>query len=154
MLQLDSKVIDWIQLDGIYDERYCSGVDFGESKGLGDKFQDCLMQVLKHTDEVVNFRDFETNNDGDIDAITFIHSGYDASQSDGMVDRIWSHQGSLENTFTSNEGIKVKLYSINPALFGKEGTQITTIATMAHELAHFMVSSENVSRKPCDKLHC
>ena len=115
-------------------------MDYGESKGLGDKIEECLLEVLRLADKVVDFSKFETNNDGFIDAITFIHSGYDASLSEGVLDRIWSHQGNLKVTFTSNEAVKVKLYSINPALFGSSGTKISAIATITHETGHFLVS--------------
>ncbi|CAJ1962384.1 unnamed protein product [Cylindrotheca closterium] len=136
-LNLDSKVIDWIQLDGKYDERWCSGVDYpDQDKGMGVNMEECLERVLELTDKVVNFSEFETNNDGYIDAITFIHSGYDASVT-GMKNHIWSHQGGLD-IFTTNEGVKVSLYSVSPALYGSSGTKIGAIATIAHETAHFL----------------
>lgn len=131
-------------MDGIYDERYCSGVDYGEKEGMGDKFQECLREVLTLADTMVDFSHFETNGDGYIDAITFIHSGYDAAMSHGIPERIWSHQGWLSHegyvsTFISSEGVKVEPYTINPALHGDEGTRISSLSTIAHETAHFMV---------------
>ena len=133
-------------MDGIYNERYCSGVDYGEKEGLGDKFQECLREVLTCADTMVDFSQFESNGDGYIDAITFIHSGYDAASSHGITERIWSHQGYM-STFTSSEGVKVEPYTINPALHGDEGTRIASLSTIAHETAHFMVCTTRYIKK-------
>ena len=140
-MQLESVVIDWIQLPAQFDENRCSGAAYGDKHGTNAYFTECLVEVLKEADKVVNFKDFDINNDNSIDAITFIHSSYCAAGCGSANHLIWSHMGALnEREWTSAEGVVVNAYHINPSLSGCEGNKIGTISTIAHETGHFFVS--------------
>ena len=136
---LESTVPEWVQLDSQYTEAYCTGVLSGNKNGFGPELQECLRNALEKVDGSVDFGSFDTNGDGYIDAITFIHSSYCAATS-GADDNVWSHQFYLEEEFTSQEGVKVSPYHINPAWQGYEGNKMSTIAVISHEMSHFLVS--------------
>jgi M6 family metalloprotease-like protein len=95
-----------------------------------------------------DFSPFDGDNDGYIDAIDFIHSGYGAETGGGGGDWIWSHRWVLNwfptlYEWTSNDnnsnGVKVKVYDYHtePALWGTSGTDIVRFGVIAHELGHF-----------------
>ncbi|MEP0843174.1 MAG: M6 family metalloprotease domain-containing protein, partial [Phycisphaerae bacterium] len=127
-LNLQSTVVGWVQLSK--GEKYYSG-------GTGDlRAQEMVLEALALADPLVNFNDFDTNNDGWIDAVDIIHSGYGA-EADGNRDRIWSHKWEMNPVFTSAEGVRVSLYHTEPALWGSSGTEIVHFGVIAHETGHY-----------------
>jgi M6 family metalloprotease-like protein len=96
--------------------------------------------ALALVDPMVDFGQFDRDNDGFIDAIDIIHSGYGA-ESGGSG--IWSHRWNLPASWISadNNGagtkVKVNAYHPEPALFGSTGTGITRIGVITHGTGHF-----------------
>jgi immune inhibitor A len=123
-------------LDDKYTEAYCADGDAGRTLALSE----CLINALDKVDPSIDFSQFDTNGDGYIDLIAFLHSGYDAAASGGNKDRIWSHKWALNggDDWFSSEGIKVSRYHISPALSGSSGREIGRIGVIAHETAHFL----------------
>ena len=115
---------------------------------------EALRDSLDYLDQnnIVNFTDFDSDGDGKIDAITFMHSGYAAEwmapdQYGGTYrNRIWSHKwmiwgnsyGDYVGPWESKDGVVVYDYHISPALWGVSGTEIGHIGVIAHESGHFM----------------
>lgn len=142
-LRLHSTVADWVILDDKYTEEYCSD----GKKGFSPVLTECLRNALDKVDPNVDFSDFDTNGDGYIDAIAFVHSGYGAETIDNRF-WIWSHKWVFHFTeefgcwqdyeWTSSEGITVYDYHISPALWGSSGSEIGRIGVIAHETAHFL----------------
>ena len=133
-LNLDSTVTMWIDLPNT--ESYYAN---GES-GLTSKTHEALRYALDelNADSTFNFDDFDVDDDGYIDAITFLHSGYGAEWGGaGYQNRIWSHKWSL-GSWTSSEGVRVTSYNISPALWGTSGSNIGRIGVICHELGHFL----------------
>merc|ERR1712029_278842 len=87
--------------------------------------------------------DFDLDNDGNIDGIAFLHSGYGAETQkpdcNGVdhTDRIWSHKWMMTPDWTSNDGVTVARYHISPALWGSCGSEIGRIGVIAHATGHF-----------------
>jgi M6 family metalloprotease-like protein len=135
-LDLQSTVIPWVTLP--QSESYYAN---GES-GLTPRIAESIRGALEEADRTVDFRDFDRDGDGWIDAITFLHSGFGAEwggiDQDGvsLADRIWSHRWSI-TTWTSAEGVKVSDYHISPSLWGTSGRQIGRIGVICHETGHF-----------------
>ncbi|MHC4122189.1 MAG: M6 family metalloprotease domain-containing protein [Planctomycetota bacterium] len=133
-ITLQSTVADWVTLPET-ESYYADGED-----GLGDyptNAQGMVKDALDLVDAGVNFNDFDDNEDGYIDAITIIHSGYGAEFGGGSGYWIWSHKWSLLTDWVSDEGVKVKDYHTEPALWDTSGTQITRIGVIVHETGHF-----------------
>ena len=148
-LDLVSTIADWATVSNT-EQYYANGMS-------GDQtLHQALIEALNAVDQYIDFSQFDQDNDGYIDAITFLHSGYGAEwggfDSDGTHydNRIWSHRWVLWDTdgngqynsildqpWESGEGVKVWDYHISPALWGTSGSNIGRIGVIAHETGHF-----------------
>lgn len=149
-LVLDSTVVGWIDLPNT-ELYYADGVS-----GTSSRIWEALTYALDQVDTLIDFNDYDEDNDGFIDSIAFIHSGYGAewggTDAAGavMADRIWSHRWAIQLpplnspwTSSDNNGaippqkVKVFDYHISPGLWGLAGTSIGRIGVIAHETGHF-----------------
>jgi M6 family metalloprotease-like protein len=141
-LTIDSTVVAWATVS--QPEAYYAA---GKS-GMTSTVHQALAEALNIVDAAVDFSQFDQNNDGYIDAITFLHSGYGAewggTDADGAyyTDRIWSHKWALYSlpggSWQSAEGVRVYNYHISPSLWGVSGSSIGRIGVIAHETGHFL----------------
>ncbi|MDH3589574.1 MAG: M6 family metalloprotease domain-containing protein [Gammaproteobacteria bacterium] len=136
-MTLDSTVFGWVDVPNT--ESYYANGQSGDST-----LWQALRYALDVVDQTVNFNDFDTDNDGNIDSIAFIHSGYGAEW--GGVDqygtnypnRIWSHRWAIQQpAWVSSEGVVVSDYHISPGVWGTSGSDIGRIGVIAHETGHF-----------------
>jgi M6 family metalloprotease-like protein len=159
---MESDVVDWIPLD--YTEAYYANSNRG--------FATTMHQAMRHALDKLeatgfDFSPYDSNGDGLIDAICFLHSGYAAewggTAEDGasFIDRIWSHKWSLYSfrhpsnasgsgwtsnpTTSSGQKIRVYNYHISPAVYGTYPSnksnikdKIGRIGVIAHETGHFL----------------
>jgi M6 family metalloprotease-like protein len=141
---IESTVIAWVTLPQTEDY-YTAGAD-----GLGfypRNAQRMVEDALNAANSIVNFGEFDTDNDGYIDAIDIIHSGYGAEWGRPQGDWIWSHKwdlsgipGEVWNSGDRNaNGVTVKVfdYHTEPALWATSGTEMTRVGVIAHETGHF-----------------
>ncbi len=136
-MELNSDVSGWITLSK--SEQYYANGQSGDST-----LWEALREALDTLDQAVDFTQYDADNDGYIDSIAFIHSGYGAewggTDADGVAsaDRIWSHRWAIQNpSWTSTEGVRVSDYHISPALWRTSGSDIGRIGVIAHETGHF-----------------
>lgn len=139
-LDLVSTVHDWVVLPNS-EAYYANGKSGLNPGGRSDQM---VTDALNAIDGTVNFADFDANNDGYVDAIDVIHSGYGAeATSNKTSNQIWSHQWSLASDWVSADknanGVNVRVSSVHtePALWGTNGTAICRIGVIAHETGHF-----------------
>ncbi|MFT5141020.1 MAG: M6 family metalloprotease-like protein [Rhodothermales bacterium] len=141
-MTLDSTVADWFTVNNT--ETYFAN---GNS-GLTTLLHDALRQALIDADSYIDFGQFDGDNDGFIDSITFLHSGYGAEWSGNDVfgtpsaNRIWSHKWSISPWTSSDQNgngvnVKVSEYHISPAVWGTSGSAIGRVGVIAHETGHF-----------------
>jgi M6 family metalloprotease-like protein len=149
-MKLTSFVQDWVVLPQT-EAFYAGGADGIDHDGKVTRFPNSAQGMVKDALDLVSKRiklaDFDTNDDGYVDSITFIHSGYGAETGGGKGNWIWSHRWSLwqlpggewVSTQKNKKGIPVKVrdYHTEPALWGTEGQEITRIGVIAHETGHF-----------------
>jgi M6 family metalloprotease-like protein len=136
-VELNSDVMPWVTVSGT-EAYYANGVS-------GDRtLWEALREALTVLDGSVDFGRYDQDNDGQIDSIAFLHSGYGAewgvTSSDGALkaDRIWSHRWSLQDgPWVSGEGVSVTDYHISTALWGTTDYAIGRIGVIAHETGHF-----------------
>lgn len=136
-MTLNSDIAAWVTVSR--SEQYYANGASGDST-----LWEALREALDELDSTVDFNQYDTDNDGYIDSIAFLHSGYGAesggTDEDGTyyTDRIWSHRWTIQNpAWTSGEGVKVANYHISPALRGTSGSGIGRIGVIAHETGHF-----------------
>ncbi|WP_196140746.1 M6 family metalloprotease domain-containing protein [Aliikangiella sp. G2MR2-5] len=136
-MELNSDVQPWITVSNT--EAYYANGQSGDQT-----LWEALREALSELDKTVDFRDYDSDGDGKIDAIAFLHSGYGAewggTDVDGTssADRIWSHRWSMQSqAWTSEEGVTVNDYHISPALWSTSGSEIGRIGVIAHETGHF-----------------
>jgi M6 family metalloprotease-like protein len=145
VLTLQSTVVVWVTLPQI-ESYYAAGKD-GTSGTYPRNAQGMVRDALNLVDPLVDFGQFDQDNDGYIDSISIIHSGYGAETGGGNGNWIWSHRWSLDalpgGKWTSNDtngaGVHVKVYDYHtePALWGTSGTIIVRIGVICHETGHF-----------------
>ena len=140
---LTSVVTDW------YDCSLTEAQAAGSDSATGDdsRLDECLYECLEQAAVDFDFADFDSNNDGEIDAIAFLHSGFGAETGStdchgtSSANRIWSHKFSFEyftqGVYSSN-GVSVPEYHISPAVWGTCGSEIGRIGVIAHETGHFL----------------
>ncbi|NQT11524.1 MAG: M6 family metalloprotease domain-containing protein [Planctomycetes bacterium] len=135
-LKLNSTVFAWVTLPHS-EEHYADG-----NSGLTVKIRDAIHDALELADPLIDFSQFDEDGNDLVDAIAFVHSGYGAewggTDADGAhyKDRIWSHRWGIP-TWTSDEGVKVRDYHINPGLWSTSGEDPGHIGVICHETGHF-----------------
>lgn len=138
-LDVKTTVVGWVDIR--YTESFCAN---GES-GIHSNFFKCLHDALDEVAKLgIDFQDFDINDDGSIDSITFFHSGYAAEY--GGVDaygahvnnRIWSHKWIMWTGSWNNNGVEVDTYNVNPAVWAISGSNIGRIGVVSHEIGHFL----------------
>jgi M6 family metalloprotease-like protein len=140
-LDLESVIYGWIALPE--NEAYYAD---GQS-GLSETFPEALFDALDAIDAGdFPWSDFDMDNDGVVDSLTLIHSGYGAewgqTDEDGqtMHDRIWSHHWTLPRSkqWRSSSGLQVDKYVVCPGLWDTKGSEIGRMGVIVHELGHYL----------------
>lgn len=142
IVDLQSTVLAWVTLPQT--QAYYAGTNNGLGGDYPNNAKKMVQDALAAAAPFVNFADFDNDNDGNVDAIDFIHSGYGAEQNGAPVNSIWSHKSGLPTDWVSSnvnakgDNVKVNLYHTEPALYGTSGTNnITRIGVICHETGHF-----------------
>lgn len=135
-MTLESTISNWVTVSNT--EAYYADGQSGTSK-----LWEALREALSILDATTDFSSFDTDGDGYIDSITFIHSGYGAewggtdAYGTYYTSRIWSHRWAIQPAWISAEGVRVFDYHISPGVWGTSGSQIGRIGVIAHETGHF-----------------
>ena len=134
--EVNPGINDWITVSNT--EAYYANGNSGDST-----LWQALREALDQLDAVIDFNDYDLDNDGRIDSIAFIHSGYAAewggtdAYGTHYSNRIWSHRWAIQPQWNSNDGVSVFHYHISPGVWGTSGSNIGRIGVIAHETGHF-----------------
>ena len=144
-MTLDSTVVAWVTLP--QNEAYYANGSNGTGGSFPNNAQGMCRDALNLVDALIDFGQFDTDNDGYIDAIAFMHSGYGAETGGGGGNWIWSHKWSLyqvsgtgwQSADLNGNSVNVKVYNYHtePALWGTSGNNISRIGVAIHETGHF-----------------
>ena len=142
-------VQDWIMTNGT--ESYYSDGTFGipqpfssNRPQLRQAFAYVLDQLELTTN--INYTMFDEDDDGVMDNVLFLHSGYDASVGNWdcdtgaeWEDRIWSHATGPRHGYqwtSTKTGISLGSYAISAAYRGMCNQNIAQIGIITHEFLH------------------
>ena len=111
-LTIDSTIAPWVTLP--HDEAYYAASNNGLGGTYPNNAKGMVKDALDLLDPLIDFTEFDGDEDGYIDAITVIHSGYAAETGGGNGNWIWSHRSSLwpvsGTGWASEEGVHVYDY--------------------------------------------
>ncbi len=94
---------------------------------------------LQQVDSLIDFREFDINGDGHIDALFMVHAGADGADN-GNVNCCWSH--AIPNfNYLTNDGVTIDGATNVPEfamVTESRDTTLCCIAVMCHELGHLV----------------
>lgn len=99
--------------------------------------QTLVTAALKAADNLVNYKDYDTDRNGQVDMVYFIFSGAGSNFS-GNDDRlIWPHASTVLSV--SLDGVSFGRYACSTELYGQPAArQIDGIGTVCHEFSHVL----------------
>ena len=109
--------------------------------GEGDDNIKALMEdACSAIDNIVNFADYDANNDGIVDLVYVIYAGHSANYGGNKVTDIWPKSGTV-NTTNTYDGKRIRRYGVSNELAGKENKKkekenINGIGLFCHEFSH------------------
>lgn len=109
--------------------------------GEGDDNIEALMEdACSAIDNIVNFADYDANNDGMVDLVYVIYAGHSANYGGNKVTDIWP-KSSTVNTTNTYDGKRIRRYGVSNELAGKENKKkekekINGIGLFCHEFSH------------------
>ena len=109
--------------------------------GEGDDNIEALMEdACSAIDNIVNFADYDANNDGMVDLVYVIYAGHSANYGGNKVTDIWPKSGTV-NTTNTYDGKSIHRYGVSNELAGDENKtkgkeKINGIGLFCHEFSH------------------
>ncbi len=94
--------------------------------------QKLVEDLVARVDPMVDFSQYDNNDDGFVDVLMVIHAGPGAEKTGSNTD-MWSHQWSIY-PYLTNDGVYVSSYTMQPEYLDAPGDM--TIGVFAHELGH------------------
>ena len=95
--------------------------------------------ALDSIDATVDFNDYDTDGDGEVDMVFFLVAGYSANYSGNNENYLWPHMYYLYWT-PPHDGVSFGLYACSTEIAGWENywTDINGIGTFCHEFGHVL----------------
>ena len=145
---LDSNEVTYTGVAGT-----CTGNPYGNtncnglfSQNAQDRMQAGLREALRKLDNQVDWTQYDSDGDGYVDLVTFIHPPLDGACGGLTNNHLWSHRFFLTGlpyvTHSTNaQGVPIKVadYILESGVGGLDGcdtTQIMPVGTVAHETGH------------------
>lgn len=114
---------------------------YGGGSSSSENMNDLFKHACTLVDSIVDFSQYDANNDGNIDLVYIIYAGYAASWGGNSSDCIHPKSGVISNNI-SFDGKKVRRYGVNNELNANPATQeangllINGIGLFVHEFSH------------------
>ena len=109
--------------------------------GEGDDNIEALIEdACSAIDNIVNFADYDANNDGMVDLVYVIYAGYSANYNGNKETNIWPKSGTV-NISNTYDGKSIHRYGVSNELAGDENKtkgkeKINGIGLFCHEFSH------------------
>lgn len=95
-------------------------------------------EACQLVDNLVNFKDYDWDGDGEVDQVFIIYAGYGEAMG-GAADTIWPHEWNLGSATGRNlylDNVKISTYACSCELRGNSGSTLAPIGTACHEFSH------------------
>lgn len=86
-----------------------------------DRMDLLLADACSAVDRMVNFADYDSNNDGIVDLVYIIYAGHSANFKDNKVTNIWPKSGTI-NISNKFDGKSIRRYGVSNELNGSDKT--------------------------------
>ena len=106
-----------------------------EFYGSDKNVREMVVEACQQVKGKVNFKDYDWNNDGEVDQVFLIYAGYGESNG-ASSNTIWPHESQLGNNAITIDGIIINTYACSCELAGNSGSIINGIGTACHEFSH------------------
>ncbi len=95
--------------------------------------------ALDSIDATVDFNDYDTDGDGEVDMVFFLVAGFSANYSGNNQNYLWPHMFYLYET-PPHDGVNFGLYACSTEIAGWEGywSDVNGIGTFCHEFGHVL----------------
>lgn len=96
-------------------------------------------EVLAAIDDRIDFREYDSNNDGDVDFIYLFHAGKGATTGGDSKKTIWPHAFTLTSAIghpVEHDGVRINRYATSSEL--ASDNKLTGIGTFCHEFGHVL----------------
>ncbi|MGI6223592.1 MAG: M6 family metalloprotease domain-containing protein [Prevotella sp.] len=106
----------------------------GDNQAIGQMIKEACLAVA----DEIDFKEFDTNNDGKVDNVYVFYAGYGEADS-GQPETIWPHSWELAatNNTVQIDGVTVNHYAISQEINGIND-QYCGIGTFVHEFGHVL----------------
>ena len=94
-----------------------------------------VTEAVKLADPTVDFAEFDNNKDGTVEGVYVIYAGY-GEDAGAPSSTIWAHTSSISPL--TLDGVTVSDYACSSELRGTNGTGISRIGPICHELGHIL----------------
>ncbi len=138
--QIGGSNTDWILASSSY-ASYANSDGTQDANTARAMIEDAVAQI----DPILDFSQYDNDgpdgiadsgdDDGYVDALFFLHSGPGQEQT-GDTNDIWSHAWSFWNGLSTNDGVQVNRYSVEPEELASG--ELMTMGVFAHEYGHVL----------------
>ena len=109
--------------------------------GKNERIDLLMTEACILMDDSLDFSQYDSNNDGQVDLVIIIYAGYSQSMSGNSVDCIWPKSGTVDGG--TYDGKEVRRYAVSAELNGFPGCwpsapdkRINGTGTLCHEFCH------------------
>lgn len=107
-----------------------------------DNAEQLMIDACTAADSQVNFKDYDTDNDGKVDMIYFIFAGLPSYIQGNDSRLLWPHQYDISyRRNVTKDGVRLGRYACSTELFGMQSynwSVLEGIGTMCHEFSHVL----------------
>ena len=104
-----------------------------------DNAEPIFNAALAQLDEEIDFSDYDTDGDGEVDMVFFLVAGFSANYSGNNEAYLWPHMYYLYGT-PRHDGVSFGLYACSTEIAGWENyySDVNGIGTICHEFSHVL----------------
>lgn len=117
---------------------------YGRNSKAGGNDENAIelcIEAINNLPKDIDYSKYDNDNDGVVDNIHIIFAGY-GEEAGASSNAIWAHEYPYKLVMKSFVGYNFAGYSCSPELRGNNGSTITTIGVICHELGHALGASD------------